>query len=71
MLYTTHTKFFAEALKLFTHATVKLVTCKMASSDSILQEVKTMEMKCAKSGISGSNKNLIHLPVWLNPSNSL
>jgi hypothetical protein len=48
----------------------QLVTCKMVSSDSILQGAKTMETEKAKSGISGSTEDLIHLPVWPNPSNT-
>jgi hypothetical protein len=70
MLYTTHTEFYAEASKLFIHAMFQLVTCKMASLDSILQGAKTMEMEGAKSESSASNEDLIHLPVWPNPSNS-
>jgi len=54
---------YAEASKLFTHAMFQLVTCKTACLDSLHQGVKTMEMKSAKSGISGSNEDLIHIPV--------
>jgi hypothetical protein len=36
--------------------------------NGILQGDKTMEREGAKSGISGSNEDLIHLPVRPNPS---
>jgi hypothetical protein len=73
-LYAGCLKLFAEASKLSSHAVFMLVVVvrKTTSLEYILQGAKEMEVRWwVLNRNSGEDEDLISLPVWPNPSNSL
>jgi hypothetical protein len=74
MLYAGRVNLFAKVSELFMYTVFQLVICEKALLECILQEAGKVEVGGAVVVLKWDcmeDENLIHLPVWQNPSDLL